>query len=82
MPTRTTLTLDDDVAAGLEHEMRRTGRPLKALVNEALRTGLERKRRQPMEPFRVEAVDLGVRDGVDLDDVEGLIDQVEGVDRP
>lgn len=51
-------------------------------MNEALRVGLERKRGQPLEPFRVEAVDLGVRDGVDLDDVEGLIDQVEGTDRP
>lgn len=82
MPTRTTLTLDDDVAAGLQREVRRTGRPLKALVNEALRTGLERERRQPLEPFRVEAADLGVREGLDLDDVEGLIDQVEGLDRP
>jgi hypothetical protein len=62
--------------------MRRTGRPLKALVNEALRMGLERRRRQPLDSFRVEAVDLGVRDGVDLDDVEGLMDQAEGVDRP
>ena len=74
--------MDDDVAAGLEHEVRRTGRPLRAVVNEALRTGLERRRREPVKPFRVEATDLGVRDGVDLDDVEGLIDRLEGADRP
>lgn len=74
--------MDDDVAAGLQREMRRTGRPFKALVNEALRTGLERKRGRPPERFRVEAVDLGAREGVDLDDVEGLLDHVEGVERP
>lgn len=51
-------------------------------MNEALRTGLERKHREPPPRFLVEAVDLGVREGVDLDDVEGLLDQIEGAERP
>jgi hypothetical protein len=38
---RTTVTLDDDVDAMLRAEIRRTGRPFKEVVNEALRVELE-----------------------------------------
>ncbi len=41
---RTTLTLDDDVAAKLKAESRRAGRPFKEIVNEALRSGLATRR--------------------------------------
>lgn len=37
---RTTLTLDPEVAAHLKREMRRTGKPLKRVVNDALKRGL------------------------------------------
>ena len=37
---RTTLTLDDDVAAKLKAEARRDGRALKEVVNDVLRRGL------------------------------------------
>jgi predicted transcriptional regulator len=36
---RTTLTLDDDVAAKLKAEARRIGRPFREIVNNALRDG-------------------------------------------
>jgi hypothetical protein len=58
---RTTLTLDDDVAARIERLRKTRKQSLKRLVNEALREGLkqlatpQRKR----APFRTEAVDLG-----------------------
>lgn len=42
---RTTLTLDDDVAAMLRRAMKESGRTLKEQVNEALRAGLSS--RQP-----------------------------------
>lgn len=80
MPTRTTLTLDDDVAAGIEREVRRSGRPLRAVVNEAIRAGLERREELPREPFRVEALDLGLREGLELDDVAGLLERIEGAE--
>jgi len=80
VPTRTTLTLDDDVAAGIEREVRRSGRPLKAVVNEAIRAGLERREELPGEPFRVEALDLGLREGFELDDVAGLLERIEGAE--
>ena len=40
---RTTLTLDDDVAALLKRAMKQNGQSLKAQVNQALRLGLSVK---------------------------------------
>ena len=76
--SRTTLTLDDDVAAGLRREALRTGAPFRTVVNRALRAGLEAPRDRP-EPFRVDGRPLGLRLGIDLDDIEGLLDLL---DRP
>lgn len=76
MPRRTTLTLDDDVAAKLAVEASRTGRPHRVVVNEALRRGLEARPVAP-EPYRVQARPMGLRAGVDLDDIEGLLDRLD-----
>ena len=58
---RTTLTLDDDVAAALERLRRARGARLKVLVNEVLREGLRQLRARPahVERFQTESVDLG-----------------------
>ena len=79
MSERTTLTLEDDVAARLREEVRRLGRPLKAIVNDALRAGLAEgaDSRDPASAFRVEPRDLGLRPGVDLDDIQGLLDRLD-----
>ena len=42
---RTTLTLDKDLALALKEEARRSGRPLKRIVNETLRVGLVARKR-------------------------------------
>jgi hypothetical protein len=42
---RTTLTLDNDLALALREEARRSGRPLKGIVNETLRIGLAARKR-------------------------------------
>ncbi len=79
MMMRTTLTLDADVAAKLEEEMRATGKSFKQAVNETLRMGLLARREiQPRKPFRVEARNLGTYPGLNYDNVEELLDQVEG----
>jgi plasmid stability protein len=77
---RTTLTLDDDVAAKLRAEMRRSGKSLKDTVNEILRLGLNSKKKRPVrERFRVRARDLGrLRPGLSLDNVSDLLEQLEG----
>ena len=75
---RTTLTLDDDVAAGIQSEARRSGRPVRAVVNDALRAGLEHRAQPTPAPFVVQALGMGLREGVAIDDVAGLLDRVEG----
>lgn len=78
---RTTLTLDDDVGAKLKRLARRTGRPFRDVVNDMLRRGLASHAapREPVAAFRVRARDLGaLRPGLSLDDIGGLLDEVEG----
>jgi hypothetical protein len=76
---RTTLTLDEDVRAKLEAEMRRTGRSFKETVNETLRIGLTaRKEAKPAKPFEIHARDLHARPGINFDNIEELLDQIEG----
>ena len=75
---RTTLTLDRDVADSLKKEMRRTGRGLKATVNEALRRGLNLAGKPPRPPrFEVRPHAFGVRPGIDLDRINQLVDELE-----
>ena len=77
---RTTLTLDEDVAERLKSEASRTRRPFKEVVNETLRRGLATRRlTKPRQAFRVVTRDMGsLRPGLDLDNVEELLDRVEG----
>jgi hypothetical protein len=77
---RTTLTLDDDVAAKLKAESRRAGRPFREIVNETLRRGLASRRTTAQRPaFKVIARDLGdLKPGLCLDNVAELIEQLEG----
>jgi hypothetical protein len=58
---RTTLTLDDDVAAALEQLRRTRGGRLKTVVNDLLREGLRHAQTRSMRRahFRTQSVDLG-----------------------
>lgn len=77
---RTTLTLDDDVAAKLKAETRRSGKPFKQTVNELLRLALNAGSRQGRRAvFKIEARDLGqLRPGLSLDNVGELLEHAEG----
>lgn len=75
---RTTLTLDEDLAAALKQEVRRSGRPLKRIVNEALRAGLAARRDPTPRRYRIKPVSLGgVAAGIDLDKALRLADALE-----
>jgi hypothetical protein len=75
---RTTLTLDRDVAERLKQKMRRTGKGLKATINDALRAGLRIGGARPARGrFRVEPHAFGVKPGVDLDRLNQLVDELE-----
>jgi predicted transcriptional regulator len=74
---RTTLTLDDDLAARLKALARKRGESFRDVVNEAIRRGLEAKAPRP-QVFRVQARDLGLRPGLQLDNVTELLEQIDG----
>ena len=66
---RTTLTLDDELAAALKKRAFETGKSFKEVVNEALRAGLEAGRTLPRpKPYAVEPIALGEPlPGINLD---------------
>ncbi len=79
---RTTLTLDDDVAARLKGAVKKRRRPLKTVVNEALRVGLGAMD-QPgpaRESFRTTGFNLGPSLVGSLDNIEEVLSRVEGED--
>ncbi|MXZ71992.1 MAG: CopG family transcriptional regulator [Acidobacteria bacterium] len=75
---RTTLTLDDDLAALLKQRAATLGVSFKEMVNQALRAGISRE----MTPRDVETPktiphSFGFRPGVDLDKLNQLADELE-----
>jgi hypothetical protein len=76
---RTTVTLEEDVAAALEREMRTTGKSFKRALNDALRQGLARRRQATeLAPFVVRARSLGLVPGLDYSNVGELLEVAEG----
>ena len=73
---RTTLTLDDDVAALLKKEVRKSGEPFKQVVNRYLRSGLTAAKQPARRPFKVKPINLGLPR--DFDKIEELIEYLEG----
>ncbi|MGZ5261463.1 MAG: hypothetical protein ACXWC0_27925 [Burkholderiales bacterium] len=74
---RTTLTIDDDVAALLNKEMRKSGEPLKQVVNRAIRVGLAANAKPKSKPFKVRPFNLKLPH---FTKVEELLEQLEGPD--
>ena len=76
---RTTLTIDDDIMAKINTEMRRSGKSFKETINDALRTGLSvRKEMKCAEPFKVRARPLGIYPGLNYDSTGELLEKIEG----
>lgn len=76
---RTTLTLDEDIAAKLKEEMGRSGKPFKEIVNSYLRLGLNTPREaRAVKPFVVRARDLKPRISVEYDNIGDLLELAEG----
>ena len=76
---RTTVTLEDNVAAKLRDEMMRTGSSMNDAVNTLLRRGFESRGEEELAAsFTVDARSMGVRAGFDVDDIGGLLDLLDG----
>jgi hypothetical protein len=75
---RTTLSIDDDIAAQLERIRKQRGLRLKDLINEALRRGLRdlTSRNKPSGRFQTRSVALG-RAYVSIDNVAEALASVE-----
>lgn len=74
---RTTLTLDADVARLLDDAVHRERRPLKQVVNDALRQALRPSAPAGTEPYRLAPHESAVRPGYDLAGFNRLADDLE-----
>jgi hypothetical protein len=79
---RTTLTLDDDVAAALERLRKRGDAPYRDIVNDALRRGIQQilVAREPSAPYRTPVYDAGACLVGNLDNVAEVLAIAEGED--
>jgi hypothetical protein len=77
---RTTLTLDDDVAALLEQVQKQREATFKDVVNTALRRGLEEMqgKSKPRAPFHTQALALGRSRLPNLDGIAEALAIAEG----
>lgn len=73
---RTTVTLDEDVAAALHAAARERGLSFKEALNSAVRAGLAGGDRASVS-YRVPARALGLRQGVNLDKALDLAGELE-----
>ncbi len=77
---RTTLTLDDDVAAAIEKLRRTRDANFKDIVNDALRKGLRDLSARPKQgaPFQTQTVSLGRARLTSLDNINESLAVAEG----
>ena len=77
---RTTLTLDDDVAAAIERLCRTRNANFKVIVNDALRKGLSDLSSRPKQdaPFQTQTVSLGRMRLASLDNINDSLAVAEG----
>jgi hypothetical protein len=70
---RTTISLNDDVAAGIEKIRRERGLGLSEAVNDLIRAGLAPG--EPRTPFRQRTYDMGLR--IDVSNIGEVIELLE-----
>lgn len=72
------MTLDPEVAARVKSEIRRSGRSLRSVINDALKRGLGMRSQNPRPPrFEVHPHPFGFRAGIDLDRLNQLADELD-----
>jgi hypothetical protein len=79
MAVRVTVSLDEDVAAEIQKTADRSGRSLEEAVNESLRTSIRPSHvNRPSKPSELPTKALHARPGLNLDNIEELLEQAEG----
>ncbi len=75
---RTTLSIDDALLQQIRERARRTGEPVKKVINETLRHGLNVENRAVARTrFRVKPHRLGMKPGLQRVSLNQLYDQIE-----
>ena len=79
MSIRTTVTLDDDVAARVKRESQTRGLSFRETLNELLRFALLNTAGKPSRrTLQIKPVHMGYKPGLNHDSVESLIEYGEG----
>ncbi len=78
---RTTLVIDDDVLDKARAVAAKLRAPFRRVVNEALRAGLQTMKTPPQtRVYRTKPHAMGLKAGINLDNIQELLAQVEGED--
>ena len=78
---RTTITIDDDVLDRARKVANRLHTSFRSVVNEALRTGIERvEKPAKRHRYRTTPHAMGLRRGYNLNNIQELLAQTEGED--
>ncbi len=78
---RTTLSIDDDVLDKARSVAAKLRRPLRTVVNEALRAGLDQVEQPAKQrPYKTKPHAMGLRPGRNIDNIQELLAQAEGED--
>lgn len=76
---RTTLNLDEDVLDSAQVLVKKIKKPLKAVINEALRIGLKEIKTPPREiAYVTPSRKLGLKKGIVIDQIQDLLSRIEG----
>lgn len=78
MSIRTTVTLDDDVAARVKRESKSRGATFRETLNDLLREGLLQTGARPRRSLRIKPVLSGRVPGLNYDSVGALLEYGEG----
>lgn len=80
---RTTVTFDDEVALGIKKlQKKRPNSSFKRIVNDLLKKGLETEFPSKDRRFKIPTFpDVRPKPGLNFDNIEALLSQVEGDDR-
>ena len=76
------MTLDPDVAAKVRISAAKYNKPVKAVVNAALRIGLEEMSKIRAKPYKTKAHPLNLKPGLSYDNIAELIALAEGENNP
>ena len=74
---RTTLTISDDLADQIKERAGRLKCPVKTVINEALRLGLERLDQPRAKVFKTVPAHMGIRPGLNYDDIGTLLAETD-----